>query len=507
MFVRHSLSLDHLPQKAPQRGAELRIAALSQELLPLMRRHDLALHFSAPTPTGLCIADATHNQTNAYKIRGALAAVAEARREGRRLVITASAGNHGAGVALAARMESMKALVFVPESAPEVKVEKIRSFGATIVQAGETFDDALALAMDDFRLEAGEAAFIHPFDSTTVAAGQGTIGLEILDHLKYLACHQPYERVRLFLPVGGGGLLAGVASTVKTLWDSRLPQPEIVGVIDESSPAALLGTLFGRPVAAVPDTIADGTKVALIGETFLSVAHLVDHMMLVRHDEIVSAMRRHERATGLKLEGAGALALAGEELARRHGLFSNRLPTLSLAVVTGRNIDPDVFDRELATHRRLDTTRDIRQAFDIRIPERDGELLHFLRTVERFNIASLTYKQRPGTSAGNLRAEFEISRDAVAELHGAVMKDFPGSRRLDEGHEMLYRIGAPVASAYHDELITLDDQPGSFKRCVEALTQAGSFGSVGFVFYRKHAQAGRRAQVVLGRHRTTANEA
>ncbi len=493
----------HPPQRepqgiAPKSGTAFRLAELSRSLMPLMAQHDILTRFAATSEGGLCVADATRNPTNAYKIRGALARVSAAQSEGKKIVVTASAGNHGAGVACAAQALGMEARVYVPESAPQVKVNTIRGFGATVLQEGSTFDESLCYARRDQHLLAGRGALVHPFDDLLVAAGQGTIGLEMLAHIEQLRKERAFDKVRIFLPVGGGGLLAGVASVMKMLWDPRHPHPEIVGVIDESAPAALLGILFGRPVAAAPDTIADGTKVALIGDTFLSVSHLVDYMMLVRHDSIVSAMRRHERETFTKLEGAGALALAGEAQARKHKLFSHPERTLSIALITGRNIDPCLFHEAVTGEARLDIASHARQAFDVRIPEREGELLHFLQTVKSFNIASLTYKQRPGAAAARLQAEFEVPRDALGSLQRAIFADFPGSHRLEEGEEMLYPIGEPVAQEYHDELIALDDKPGAFLECVERLSKAGAFGSVGFLFYRKPPYAGKTAQVVLG---------
>ncbi len=480
---------------------ELRIAVASQALQGLMAQHGVRLRFSPVERGGRCIVDATRNLTGAYKLRGALASVSRAQAEGKTLVITASAGNHGAGVAHAAHLLGMRALVYVPQGAPQVKVDTIAGCGADVVKAGESFDEALAHARGALSRAGTEGAFVHPFDDLTVAAGQGTIGLEILERIEALAQQQTLERIRVFLPLGGGGLLAGVASTIKTFWNPLLPCPQIIGVVDESSPAALLGTLFGRPVAAVPDTIADGTKVAVIGETFLSVSHLVDYMMLVRHDEIVATMRKHEREAGERLEGAGALALTGERLASAYGLLGGSRGALSFALVSGRNIDSGTFERELALDARLDTATETRVALDVAIPERDGELLRFLQTVRHFNIASLTYKQHPGAAAGSLRAEFEVSREAIKRLVAAVEGCFPGSHQLGEGEEMVYRVGAPIAQHFEDELVTLDDRPGSFLRYIDRVQAEGALGSVGFLFYRKPAAAGRAAQVVLGHRR------
>lgn len=499
MFPAHSAPLHIGPQAvAPKSGVALRLASTSQELMSLMAEHDIRSQFSAVGENGLCVVDATRNPTNAYKIRGALAGVAHAKVSGKGAVVTASAGNHGAGVACAAKALGLAARVYVPVTAPKAKVDKIEGFGATVVKVGNSFDEALRHAMLDERRQERQGTFVHPFNDIMVAAGQGTIGLEMLAHVEKLRKEHSFEHVRIFLPVGGGGLLAGVASAVKTLWDPAYPQPEIVGVIDESSPAALLGTLFGRPVAAAPDTIAQGAMVALVGEIFLSVSQLVDYIVLVRHDSIVSAMREYERSTFTQLEGAGALALAGEAQARRYELFERSSSTLSLALVSGRNVDPCSFHKAVTSDSRLDISSHTRRAFDVRVPEREGELLHFLRAVKNFNIASLTYKQRPGTDTGSLRVEFEVPRASVLDLHRAIENHFPGSCCLEEGEEMVYRVGQPVAAEYRETLLTLDDRPGSFLEYVERLSLSGFFGSVGFLFYRKPADVGRAAQVVLG---------
>jgi hypothetical protein len=141
----------------------------------------------------------------------------------------------------------------------------------------------------------------------------------------------------------------------------------------------------------------------------------------------------------------------------------------------------------------------VRQGFDVVIEERRGELLHFLRTVKGFNFASLTYKQQPTTKTGHLRVEFEIATGEVDTVHQVLESNFPGSRRLMPGEQMAYQVGRPVAQEFKEELITLTDAPTSFLHHVEQLTSKGTFGSVGFLFYRKPAHAGALAQVVIGR--------
>jgi threonine dehydratase len=500
MLTKHSHEEASCRQLQLTRRPELKIAALSELLMPLMREHNLGVEFLSGGHGGLYIADVTRNPTNAYKLRGALASADAAVRDGKSLLVTASAGNHGAGIACAARLKGLQARVYVPTIAPAAKIKKIEEFGAEVVRVGANFDETLAHARRDVDVRSARGKFVHPFDDIIVAAGQGTIGVELLERVNESLSTRPADVVRIFLPIGGGGLMAGVASVMKTKWPATYPKLEIVGVVDESAPASLIATLFGRPVRVVPNTIADGTQVAMVGETFLSVSHLVDRLMLVPHDAIVSAMRSYESLTHSRLEPSGALALAGEQVASSAKLFGDKALTTSFAVVTGRNFDAARYDATLAEAPRLNAASHLRQGFDVVIEERSGELLHFLKTVKGYNIASLTYKQRPGTRAGHLRVEFEIETDVVDSVERALEENFPGSRRLMPGEQMIYEVGRPVAQKFKEELITLTDAPGSFLQCVERLTSEGAFGSVGFLFYRKPAHAGAVAQVVIGRH-------
>lgn len=475
------------------------IARRSDSLMPILEKHGIHLHFSDPSETGLVVADATRNPTSAYKVRGALAGALAALQSGKTTVCTASAGNHGAGLAYAAQLLGLRALIFVPENAPQAKVEKIQAFGATIEKVGENFDSCLAAARARLQGLGDSAAFVHPFDEDAVVSGQGTIGIEIIRHIKLLWKSREFSRIRIFVPVGGGGLAGGIASVVKNSWPLHLPRPEVIGVIDESSPASLLGTYFGRPVRAVPDTIADGTRVALVGNAFVSLAPLLDRILSIPHDEIVATMRQHFESTGEQLEPSGALALAGEAFTRRLQLLDHPESSLSYTLISGRNVDNAVFHDTIQQRLRFNPLTKTRIAFDVCIPEKPGQLRTFLEVVRDYNIAGLTYKQRPGTVTGTLRADFEISNERVRALSRLLQASFPGSVELRSGQQALLTVGAPVASRYRDELITLDDHPGSFLNYIDHLRGPDALGSVGFLFYRKPASQGALAQVVIGR--------
>lgn len=464
-----------------------------------MTRNGLNLTFSPLLPGGISIADATRNETNAYKIRGALAGLIAAQGQGVRSVWTASAGNHGAGVAYAAQLLEMNATIYVPHCAPKVKVDRIARFDRQVMQAGDTFDACLAEALVQQRIAQTGAQFIHPFDEFAVVAGQGTIGVELLEHAAVLCAQNDFSRVRIFLPIGGGGLAAGVASVIKTAWPTWLPNPEIVGVIDESSPAALIGMSFGRQVKTIPDTIADGTKVAAVGKTFLEVAHLIDKVMLVPHDALVETMREYHRGTGRMLEAAGALALTGERLSRQYTLFSDSVDALSIPLISGANVDTDTFTNTITAPDRVNRQSHTRIGFDVLIQEKPGEFLHFLHSVRPFTIASLTYRQAPGHLYGTLRVEFEIAHSQYSDVVMALEKEFPGSTELPAGQQTIFHVGTPIAANYRENLITLPDSQDTLLSCIEKLNTLGQLGTVGFLYYRKPSKPGADGQVVIGK--------
>lgn len=474
------------------------IAALSTTLRPLMRRYSIQAEFSE-IHDGLVIMDATRNKTSAYKVRGALASAYAAKEQGSDSVWTASAGNHGAGVAMAANLLGLNATVYVPLTAPEIKVRTIEGFGAGVIRIGGGFDECLASAHQLQALHRGHSTFVHPFDDRVVAAGQGTLGFELFDHFASALKERTFNAVRLFVPIGGGGLISGMTSTLRQLWSDHLPPLQIVGVVDESSPASLVGALFGRPVRAFPDTIADGTRVAKVGQTFLSVSPLIDFIMPVPHDAIVTTMRSYFDRTNEVLEASGALALTGEALSRRYSLLPGIRSSLHYAVVSGRNVDDLTFESVTSEPARRCERSYCRTGYQVRLPEKDGELLRFLSTVSDFNIASLTYKQRSRSSEGDLQVEFEVRNADAIQLHDRLKAEFPQSSWLQSGRRLLLPVGEPVAQQYQDDLVTLEDHPGSFRDYVQHLSDSQALGSVGVLFYRQPSKSGSKAQVVIGR--------
>ncbi|AJE04322.1 threonine ammonia-lyase [Geobacter pickeringii] len=262
-------------------------------------------------------------RTGAFKIRGALNFMLSQPREAlARGVITASAGNHAQGVAFSADLLGVRATVFMPESTPPQKVQATKEYGADVVLAGKNFDEAYAAAVQSQK-ETG-ALFVHPFDDHLVMAGQGTIGLEILEELPDVGT--------ILVPIGGGGLIAGIATAVK----ETHPHVRIVGVESKAAPSMHYSVKKGKILEApLTVTLADGIAVKKVGKnTFPIVRELVDEVVLVDEEEIALAIVALLERTKLLVEGAGAVTLA----ALLNGT-AGKPAGKTVCVLSGGNID------------------------------------------------------------------------------------------------------------------------------------------------------------------------
>jgi threonine dehydratase len=262
-------------------------------------------------------------RTGSFKIRGALNFMtAQSKAALAHGVITASAGNHAQGVALSAKILGVKATVFMPETTPPLKVFAAREYGAEVVLTGRNFDEAYAAALQS--RDDGGALFVHPFDDPLVMAGQGTIGLELLRKLPGLA--------NIIVPIGGGGLIAGVATAIK----ETHPHVRVIGVESAASPSMHYSLQKGRITEAPPTvSLADGIAIKRVGKnTFPVVRELVDEVALVEEEEIAQAIVALLERTKLLVEGAGAVALAA--------ILNNRVRGLAgetVCLLSGGNID------------------------------------------------------------------------------------------------------------------------------------------------------------------------
>ncbi|MCL6522119.1 MAG: threonine/serine dehydratase [Firmicutes bacterium] len=267
-------------------------------------------------------------RTGSFKVRGAFNALLSAPASRlRRGVATASGGNHGLAVAWAARRLGVPALVVITEGAPASTEAKLRAYGAEVVRRGATWDDGWAWV----REAAGDRLLVHPFDDPAVQAGQGTLGLEMLEAWPW------EEPPTLYVAVGGGGLISGVARAVKAL----RPDAEVVGVEPEGAASMSHALRLGRPEALPAVRTIAGTLAprAVSASTLAAVARFVDRMVTVSDAELLEAMRLLWQEANLLVEPAGAAAQAGLERELREG----RGPAAGGAflLLCGANLDVD----------------------------------------------------------------------------------------------------------------------------------------------------------------------
>jgi threonine dehydratase len=311
-----------------------------------------------------------------FKLRGAFNRMAALRRsELDRGVIAASAGNHAQGVALAAQRLNCRAVIVMPVTTPEVKVRSVSARGAEVVLHGDTYDEAYAEAR---RLEATrELIFIHPFDDPDVIAGQGTIALEILRQ-----CSQPPNAI--YVAVGGGGLIGGIAAYVKSLW----PEVEVIGVEPVDAAAMTQSLCSGERVRLDHvGLFADGVAVRQVGERAFALAQqYVDAMVTVSTDEICAAIKDVFEDTRSILEPAGALAIAGmkKDVARRQ-LEGQTL----VAVACGANMN---FGRLLFVAERAELGEEREALLAVEIPEQPGSLRRFCGLLGQRNLTEFSYR-------------------------------------------------------------------------------------------------------------------
>ncbi len=345
--------------------------------------------------------------TGSFKVRGASFKISQLSDEEKaRGVIACSAGNHAQGVALAARRYGIKSMICMPSGAPISKVEATRALGAEICLVDGVYDDAYrrAIALNE---EKG-MTFIHPFDDELVIAGQGSVGMEILQEL-------PDVDV-IFVPIGGGGLASGVAYAVKTL----CPRVKIVGVQAEGA-ASMLTSRDHNKIESLPSvlTIADGIAVKEPGKfTFDLCQKYVDEVVCVSEDEICAAILALIESHKLIAEGAGAVAVAA-------AMF-NKVDVIDkkvCCIVSGGNIDVTILSRVI--NRGLMKGGRTTEML-IEMPDRPGSLQGLCNVIVRYgaNIISVHHERNgesPDVNSCNLRIILE-TRDAqhIADIHRGI---------------------------------------------------------------------------------------
>lgn len=437
-----------------------------------------------------------------FKIRGAHNRIKALPPEERaRGVICASAGNHAQGVALSANRLGIRAVIVMPTTTPSIKVRSVARLGGEVVLHGDNFDAARGHAQ--ILAERDGLVFIHPFDDADVIAGQGTIGMELLRQ-------QPGDMGAIYLPIGGGGLAAGVAAYVKFL----RPDIKVYGVEPEDAASMQAAIAAGHPVNLPQVGIfADGVAVRQVGDlTFALCRDLLDGIVTVTTDEICAAIKDIFDDTRAIAEPAGALSLAG---LRRHVQDGAAPPGALVAVASGANVN---FDRLRHVAERAEIGERAEALLAVTIPEVPGSYRTFIRLLGGRAITEFNYRYAAGQPAqifvgvklaGGEKEKAQIMamlRDAghqvidmtdneVAKLHVRYMV---GGRATALKDEVLYRFQFPerpgALLAFLDSLrpdwnISLfhyrnhgadygrvlagiqvpEDQRGQFVACIEAL--------------------------------------
>jgi threonine dehydratase len=306
------------------------IRAAAERIRPAIARTPLLRVGGRDGPRAFHLKCEHFQPMGAFKLRGAYNVLSQLGPDARAAgVITYSSGNHGQAVALSAQLLGMRAVVVMPETAPRVKVDGTRKFGAEVIFAGRTSDDRRTRA--EAEATAHGYAIVPPFDHRQIIAGAGTVGLEIMEALDELSA--------VFVPVGGGGLLSGVAAAVKGV----RPDVRVVGVEPVGSASMGRSRAAGEPVR-LPATasIADGLLTLRPGDlTFAHAQALVDDMVTVTEDEIRGAVRWLHRQAGLVVEPSGAAATAAV-------LATGPAADGVVAIVSGGNVEADDFAKYIA---------------------------------------------------------------------------------------------------------------------------------------------------------------
>lgn len=406
-----------------------------------------------------------------FKLRGAYQKMASLTQSQRaKGVVASSAGNHAQGVALAAKKLGIKAYIVMPLSTPKIKVEAVKRLGGEVLLFGDVYDDAYGYAK---QLESErDLCFIHPYDDIDVIAGQATVAKEILDQLDKIDV--------VFIPVGGGGLIAGMASYLK----HYAPHIKVVGVEPKDSPT-LSYSLENNARLILSDVgrFADGVAVKQIGEIPFEIAkETVDEMVLVTNDEICAAIKDIYEDVRSIAEPAGALATAGaKKYIQNHKITNQNL----VAVISGANVN---FDRLRYIAERADLGELTEAIIAVTMPEKPGSFLKFCRLLANQSITEFNYRYADsgkahifvgvGLSDGEtekqalidrLRVSFEIidmSDNSMAKTHIRYMV----GGRANASSEVIYRFEFP-------------ERPGAL---LEFLEKVGTNWNISLFHYRNH---------------------
>jgi len=410
-----------------------------------------------------------------FKIRGAYNKIAQLSSiSAQRGVICASAGNHAQGVALGARTRGIPAVIVMPLTTPEIKVQAVTDLDAEIVLHGDDYDQAYEHAIELGR-ERG-LVFVHPFDDPDVIAGQGTIAMEILRQ------HHGDDIDAIFVPVGGGGLIAGIAAYAKSLY----PRIKIIGVEPEDAAGMYESLRAGKRVTL--DRVgmfADGVAVRRVGEeTFRVARQYVDEIILVTTDQICAAIQDIFQDTRSIAEAAGALAVAG---IKKYVARENCTARTLIAINGGANMN---FDRLRYIAERADLGAQREALFAVEIPEVPGSFLRFCELLGRHSVTEFSYRFGD-TKAAQVFVSLGLTqgraeRDAL--LRSIAGAGFDARDMTDNEMAKLhvrYMVGGQARGLTDERLYRFEfpERPGALLKFLQAI---GTTWNISLFHYRNH---------------------
>ncbi|SFV76003.1 Threonine dehydratase biosynthetic [hydrothermal vent metagenome] len=431
----------------------------------------LAHQLSARTKNNIYLKREDELVVHSFKLRGAYQKIsglsAEQAKKG---VVASSAGNHAQGVALSAKKLGIEAVIVMPLSTPKIKVRSVEQLGGKVVLHGDVYDDAYQYAK---QLEQDQdLVFIHPYDDVEVMAGQATIAKELLEQLPSMD--------KVFIPVGGGGLIAGMATYIK----HYAPNIQIIGVEPEDSPTLYQALRDGkRTVLPEVGRFADGVAVKQIGEKTYPIAkEVVDEVVLVSNDEICAAIKDIYEDMRSIAEPAGALATAGvKKYLEKNNIESENI----VSIISGANVN---FDRLRYISERADLGEQNEAIIAVTIDEKPGSFLKFCQLLDNHAITEFNYRYAPSQQAhifvgvalseglsekqallAKLSQSFDVldmSDNSIAKTHIRYMV----GGRADADNEVLYRFEFP-------------ERPGAL---LNFLKKVGSHWNISLFHYRNH---------------------
>jgi threonine dehydratase len=363
-----------------------------------------------------------------YKIRGAynkIKSLSEAEKQNG--IVCASAGNHAQGVAYSCNLLKIEGRIYMPKTTPKQKIKQVQLFGKSFVEiilTGDTFDDAYASAKQD--AEENHKTFIHPFDDEKVIAGQGTVAIEFLEQ-----CKEPIDYV--FIPIGGGGLLSGVATYLKTV----SPNTKIIGVEPLGAPSMKTAIEKGENVALESiDKFVDGAAVKQVGSlTYAISKNLVDDIILVPEGKVCSTILRLYNEEAMVVEPAGALSIAALDF------YKEQIKDKTVVcIVSGSN--NDILRTEEIKERSL-LYEGLKHYFMIQFPQRPGALKEFVNEVlgEEDDITYFQFAQKNNRETGPVIVGLEIKKqEDVVPLKERMLQKGYQYRYLNEKEDLFTQL-------------------------------------------------------------------